>query len=87
MEEQCQFVLGDAELWCVRWQVELSHRQAQAQELPLVGCLAVAKLTGASVQVRDGRLMCSGEALCACVCVCITVYFVSLCTTIHALVV
>ena len=34
MEEQCQFVFETAELWCFWWQVELSHRYAQAPELP-----------------------------------------------------
>ena len=65
MEEQCQFVFEAAELWCVRWQVELSRRKAQAQELPWVCCLAVAELTGVLVWVRDGRPGCSGKALCA----------------------
>ena len=83
MEEQCQFLLEAAELWCVRWQVELSRRQAQAQELPWVRCLAVAELAGALVWVRDGRLGCSGEALCAHVCGSIPFHFVSLRTIDH----
>ena len=78
MEEQCQFVFEAAELWCVRWQVELSRRQAQAQEWPWMCCLAFAELAGASVWVRDGRLGCSSEALCAHVCGSILFQFVSL---------
>ena len=78
MEEQCQFVFEAAELWSFRWQVKLSRRQAQAQELPWVCCLAVAELAGVLVWVRDGRPECSGEALCAHVCRSNPFHFVSL---------
>ena len=78
MEEQCQFVFEAAELWCFWWHVGLSHRQAQAQELPLVCCLAVAELAGVLVWVRNGRPGGSGEALCDHVCGSILFHFVSL---------
>ena len=87
MEEQCQFVFEAAELWCFRWHVELSRRQAQEQQLPWVCCLAVAELAGVLVWVRDGRPECSGEALCAHVCGSILFHFVSLRTIDHVRVV